>query len=303
MIGEHDMEGSDLVVILVDYKGTDLTVDCIRSLKKSMIKMDIVVVNTSINNNSLKEKLEIFDGVVILDAGFNAGFAGGNNIGIKYGLRKGYSYFLILNNDTVVDKNMVDNLKKYCRSTVVTVPEMFYYDSPNEVWFSGGSINKFTGNCKHITKKASEDSPTIDCNFATGCCLMIHRNTLEQIGLFDEKMFMYCEDLDLCIRMSEHKISIKLITNAKLWHKVSSSTGGSMSPISNYYVTRNRLYCIKKHNEYFYPTALSYSLITRYIRMFQWVFSDKSLAKAIKKGLDDYRKGIIGKIECEGDNI
>lgn len=291
------MEDKDLAVILVDYNGTALTIDCIRSLKQSMVNMDIIVVNTSPNNNSLKDRLENFDEVVTLDAGYNAGFAGGNNIGIEYGLQKSYNYFLILNNDTVIDKNMIVNLKKFCSSTVVTVPVMFYYDSPETIWFNGGNISKFTGNCRHFTKKVSKNLQAGNCNFATGCCFMIHRNTLEKIGLFDEKLFMYCEDMDLCIRMSEHKILIKLIPNAILWHKVSSSTGGNRSLISNYYVTRNRLYCIKKHREYFYPTAFVYSLITRYIRMLQWMFSNKSLSKAIKRGIDDYKNGVVGKID------
>ena len=63
------------------------------------------------------------------------------------------------------------------------------------------------------------------CSFATGCCMLINSAIIKKIGILDEVFFLYCEDTELCIRASLNGISIKYIPQAKLWHKVSASTG------------------------------------------------------------------------------
>lgn len=108
--------------------------------------------------------------------------------------------------------------------------------------------------------------------------MMISSETLKKVGLLDERYFMYCEDTDFCIRLCQNKVKIKYIPSAKLWHKVSSSTGGSDSAFSTYYITRNRIAYLKKYGKFFHVTAYPFSLLTRYIRMGQC--KDSSIRRA-----------------------
>ena len=73
--------------------------------------------------------------------------------------------------------------------------------------------------------------------------MMIHRAILEKVGLLREEYFMYCEDTDYSIRLNKSNVRILYAPNAKLWHKVSSSSGGEMSKFIVYYVVRNKIYC------------------------------------------------------------
>lgn len=78
-------------------------------------------------------------------------------------------------------------------------------------------------------------------DFASGCCLLIKREVLETVGMFDEKYFLYYEDSDLAERAKRKNYSIMYAPKAYLWHKNAGSAGGSGSALQDYYITRNRL--------------------------------------------------------------
>jgi GT2 family glycosyltransferase len=140
----------------------------------------------------------------------------------------------------------------------------------------------------------TRDTTVKNCTFASGCCMMIKANTFKVVGLLDEDYFMYCEDTEFCIRLLKNGIRIKYIPTAKLWHKVSQSTGGSDSAFSTYYMTRNRLNYIKKYCNEFSWTAYPFSLLTRYIRMI--TCKDKKKKQAFRQGIHDHIKAVTGKV-------
>lgn len=285
-----------IAVILVDYNGIKDTIACIDSIKASDCYGDItiVVVDNASKNNEAEEIGRKYNDVIAIRSPENGGFSEGNNIGIRYALDNGAEYITLLNNDTIIDKKMISTLKSKCQSDVVAVPQMLYYDEPNKIWYGGGRIDYWTGNAKHDCMN-QVDAPMVEriVTFATGCCMMINATTLHKVGLLDESYFMYCEDTDFCIRLSLASIKIKFIPTAKLWHKVSSSTGGSDSPFSTYYMTRNRLNYVKKYKEQFYITAYPFTLISRYIRM--WTAKDENVREAFKKAISDHKMGKRGK--------
>ena len=131
------------------------------------------------------------------------------------------------------------------------------------------------------------------CTFVTGCCVMVKAETFRKVGLLEEDYFMYCEDTDFCIRLQQADIGITYVPAAKLCHKVSASTGGSESPFSTYYMTRNRLNYIKKYKDYFATEAYLFSLASREIRMLQ--SKDEAVKQAFKDGISDHRKGVSGR--------
>lgn len=287
-----------LAVILVNYNGLDDSIECIESIKKSSCNDEITVV--FVDNSSKVNEAEIikkqFDDVVTIRSEENGGFSAGNNIGIKYAIRAGFEYIMLLNNDTIIDAQMIARLQEKCEKNTVTVPQMLYYAEPDKIWYGGGEINRWTGNAKHKYMNQSNNSEKDEIvTFATGCCMMIHVETLKTVGLLDESYFMYCEDTEFCIRLAQKGIKIKYIPLAKLWHKVSKSTGGSESSFSLYYITRNRLEYLKKYKESFYWTAYPFSLVSRYIRM--WQCKDAKKRKAYRDAIRDARAGMTGRTE------
>ena len=120
-------------VSVLNFNGEKNTLECVESLKKidtSKLKLNIIVVD----NGSVK-KLDLKDGQwgntslkVIINQN-NLGFSGGQNIGIKYALKKGSDFIVILNNDTYVDKNFLDELLKTAEKDArigILVPKIYF---------------------------------------------------------------------------------------------------------------------------------------------------------------------------------
>lgn len=281
-------------VILVNYNGLNDTLECIKSILSTQFKeITIVVVDNASTEDETIEIKEKYPDVVTLRSEINGGFSAGNNIGIKYALEHGAAYIMLLNNDTVIAPDMISLLLDGCNENTITVPKMYYYWDQEKIWYGGGEINKWTGNAVHccLNQKQEQQSRRL-CTFATGCCMMVKADIFARVGLLDESYFMYFEDVDFCIRILSAGIRILYVPEARLWHKVGSSSGGEMSPFNAYYCTRNRLNLIRNNRRFFHWTAYWYSLITRYIRMIQ--SKDKIVKKAFLKGISDYRRGCIG---------
>lgn len=291
------MTRSKLAIILVDYNGLNDTFECIESIEKSTVQSQIVVVDNYSRENEARTISQQFPEVKTIRSKMNGGFSAGNNLGIRWALEQGYEYIALLNNDTVIAPNMLELLWQYASDTSVSAPKMLYYSNPETIWYGGGKINRKTGNAEHyyMNQEDPGDKTVQKCDFATGCCIMIPALVFRKVGLLDERFFMYCEDTEFCLRLKENGIGINYVPTAKLWHKVSQSTGGDESAFSIYYMTRNRILYIKDHKKEFWPTALAYTVVTRIIRMIQMIVKGKTEWRAFQKGIHDGLVGISGK--------
>lgn len=286
-----------VAIVLINYNGINDTLACIESLMKipSLELHQVILVDNASALDEGTEIKRIYPELTLVKSETNDGFASGNNIGICLALEKKYRYILLLNNDTIVDIELIDELKKYCDDYNVSVPKILYYSDPNKIWYGGGSINTKTGNAKHYNMDRSDvlNLEVNNCTFATGCCLMMCSSIFDKVGLLNENFFMYCEDTEFSIRLIQNGIKINYVPTAKLWHKVSKSTGGSDSPFCTYYITRNRLNYLKEYKNYFKITAYPFSLLSRYVRFLQC--TNKNRKKAFMDGIRDHLKGINGK--------
>lgn len=286
-------------VILVNYNGFKDSIECIESLLKTKNIDDIKII--FVDNASAKNEGTIigdkFPCVHVIRSDLNGGFSYGNNLGIQYALDNGYEYITLLNNDTVVAPDMFLQLEAYCSSSNISAPKMYYYSKSNVIWYGGGEINKKTGNAEHTYMNCDEvfNEKPQSCTFVTGCCMMIKADTFLKVGFLEENYFMYYEDADFCIRLLRAGVGITYVPAAKLWHKVSVSTGGSDSPFSTYYMTRNRLHYVKENRDFFGMRPYIFSLVTRVIRMIQC--KDREVRRAFKDGIVDHYKGVYGRSE------
>lgn len=289
-----------LAIILVNYNGINDTLECINSILNSEYS-NIIVEIIVIDNCSTRDDLSMFNvygnNVILIKNEINSGFSGANNIGIDYAIKNNFDYVLLLNNDTIIDKDMIDKLLSNSDTNTVTVPLMLYYNDRNRIWYAGGNISKWTGNNIHWYLNEILENVFLEdryCSFATGCCIMLPVNVIKKIGKLEEDYFMYCEDTEYSIRMRINNIKILFVSDAKLWHKVSNSTGGTLSAFSIYYCTRNRFDYINKYKKYFKPTAFLFSLLSRCVRLIEYKLNGDVKWKAFYWGIKDYIKGKTG---------
>lgn len=289
-----------IAVILVNYNGINDTLECIKSLEDMMTEVAVIVVDNASKNDETKILKSIYPKVNTIRSNENKGFGVGNNIGIRYAMKKGARSVLLLNNDTIVDKYMLNELLKYECDDTVLVPKMLYYKSKNKIWYGGGRIHKVTGKVEHINfGKLEDECNDISrfCTFATGCCMYITTDILEKVGLFSDGYFMYCEDTEFCLRLLDNKIRIKYVNGAKLWHKIGASSGGEKSDFENYYISRNSMKYIDEHKNYFWITAKIIVWTKINIKLLLGKMKGNKVWRAYKKALYDYKQKTDGKTD------
>lgn len=253
-----------IAIIILNYNGEKDTIECIESIAKlSNVNCKPLVI--IVDNGSKKEfkfqnlKLEQSK-VKTIRTEKNLGFTGGNNLGIKYALNQKSDYIMILNNDTILDKNIVDNLINCLEKNhdCGIVSPKIYFEKGFEfhkdrykkselgrvIWYAGGKIdwNNIIGFHKGVDEVDNgQYEMAIETDFATGCCAMIKKEVFEKVGLLDEKYYLYYEDNDFSQKAKKAGFSIFFCPKGIMWHKNAGSVGGSGSNLQDYYITRNRL--------------------------------------------------------------
>lgn len=183
----------------------------------------------------------------------NYGFPGGNNIGIKFALKfLNQDYFLLLNNDTVVDKTFLTELIKKGKSKEnvgILGPKIYFYDEPNTIWGAGCKISwKFSRGVQIGTNELDHGQydKIKEVEYVNGSAFLIKTEVIKKIGLMDENYFLYFEESDWTLRANQAGYKSLYVPKAQIWHKVSRSGGGISKPIGLYYITRNRWIFMKK---------------------------------------------------------
>ena len=291
-------------IILVNYNGYKDTIECVNSLKGiNYSNYKIVIVDNASTNNSLEILKQTLNNCIIIESKKNLGFAGGNNLGIKYALKSNADYVLLLNNDTLEEPNFLNNMiNSFNKDEKIGLVgcKIMYYPEKDKIWYGGGYINwfKFIGiHCgmKQIDKGQCDTEKEID--FMTGCCMLIKREVFEKVGLLSEEYFMYFEDVDFCVKVKDAGYKIWYNPEAAIYHKVGFSSGGEESTFSIKWGTRNRLLFMNKYKNKVSKVSFALSKMffysTRMIRYIQYKFQGREdKARAIIEGIKYGRKNI-----------
>lgn len=288
-------------IILVNYNGYRDTIECLQSLRKiTYPNHEVVVIDNASTNESVEEIGDfIREGEILIPSEVNGGFSAGNNIGIKYALEHGAEYCLLLNNDTVVEPNFLYKLIngfEFSGKCGLTIGKILYESKRELIWYAGGSLSPKTARTEHWHyRKKDEGLPDIPqkVTFATGCCMCLSRKTIDTVGLMDESYFLYEEDADYCYRITKAGFDMVYVPQARIYHKVSASTGEA-SVTSQYYTVRNKYRLIKRH----------YSGLLRYYAMAyctgQYIhrcLSGKMSFGVYREAYSAYRKSEMGRVD------
>jgi GT2 family glycosyltransferase len=200
--------------------------------------------------------------LVLIRTGSNLGFAGGNNVGLRYALARGdFSYAWMLNNDTVVvpeslrrlvDKAETDSRIGICGSLLC------YYHNIQLVQAVGGVVfNYWHAQGKQVGQGLESDSPEIaklaggTLTYISGASMLVRMEFIREIGLMEEGYFLYFEEIDWAERAKNHW-KMAIAADSVVYHKEGASIGTASlivrSPMSQYYWTRNliRFYALHR---------------------------------------------------------
>lgn len=241
-------------IIVLNWNGYRDTVECVNSLGKvAYPNCELVIVDNGSSDGSEEILRKSFPDVKIIQTGRNLGFTGGNNIGMRYALDNGADYVILLNNDTIVDKDFAGELVKAAetdRSIGLLCSKIYFYDCPDVLWYAGASFHPWLGWGRHRgynERDKGQYDRVEETERPTGCALLATRELCEKIGLLREEYFCYCEDVDWGMRAQNANYKIMYVPASRVWHKVSRSTGGGSTGISLYYFTRNMLKCLDEN--------------------------------------------------------
>lgn len=234
-----------IAIVLIHYRSLADTVSCLESLgraKTGDVRIFLVNNHSGDGSRAALETSMQATGIPAeyLDPGFNSGFAGGCNLGIRRALDQGYDHVLLLNNDTVVPKDFLENLERCADAHPDEVLAGKVVDAATGgPTHNIGTLSPWTGRVRHILD--NDFSGPID--FVSGCLMLVPRAAFKRAGLFDERLFMYCEDMDLCLRFKREGIRIRYCPEFGVRHLFSASAKRFRLP-KEYYIQRNQTYVI-----------------------------------------------------------
>ena len=281
-------------IVTVLYNSDDVVEDFFASLAlQSDVDFKLYVIDNSAARTALEHCRALADRLGIaaefIFNGQNRGVAAGNNQGIGMALRDGCRYVLLSNNDTHFPAGTVaELLRALHEGELVVTPKILYHGAENLIWYAGGRIDVWTMRTPHHGKlsvdRGQYDSASYTA-YASTCFLILDAGVFARVGLMDEHYFVYYDDTDFMWRLTRAGIRIRYAPSAVVYHKVSTSTGGELSPFTLYYTNRNRIYFIRKNLKGAQRLgALSYTLITR---LFQSARLPSPLARRLWAGVKD----------------
>jgi GT2 family glycosyltransferase len=248
---------------------------------------------------SLTEQREESE-LILIETGANLGFAGGNNVGIRYALKHLQpDYFWLLNTDTVVDKEslaaLVDRASSDRHKTMGMVgSSLIYYWEPNKVQAMGGaSLDRRTTRMCHIGIGSPVDAIPVDgsaveamMSYVVGASMLVSREFVEQVGLMCEDYFLYYEEIDWALR-ANGRFDFGYAPASKVFHKVGGSSQSVASMFSLRYLWRNRIKFVAR----FMPESLPGTLTIMALDMLRAFLKGKfGLSRVIAEALLDSRQ-------------
>ena len=244
-------------ICIINWNDYTNTSECLNSIQRiDYPNYRVLLIDNGSEDGSGHELKKDYPWVELLENKKNLGFAGGNNVGIRYAIHQGAEYIFLLNNDTVVDPQVLETLIDVAASDdrIGIVGPATYCYSHRDVFWSAG-MEKVVPNGKifpHFVMRGCGEVDQgqyrciEDVDMINACAMLIKRRVIEEVGLLDEKFFAYNEDSDWNDRVASAGYRIVYVPEARIWHKGSVSLGGVNSPASWFYTVRNELFFFKK---------------------------------------------------------
>lgn len=207
----------EIFIIIVNFNSQKTILDCLSCLKYE--RAETIVIDNASTDNSLSLIKRKFPQVKIIENKSNLGFSAACNIGIKYALRRRAQRVLLLNPDTLPEKDFLEKLSR--KQSDIVSPILKFKRGETWVYDLGGKINWLIGRPYHQESYSSKTGKPKSIDYVSGCCMLIKKEVFNEIGFFDERFFLFFEDVDFCLRAKKRDLKIDVSSNVIVWHKLS----------------------------------------------------------------------------------
>lgn len=275
-------------VIIVGTNEISWIPACLKSLNNSEYpNLQIIYVDNASTDYSVKYVKENYPKITIIESAKNLGFAGANNIGIKYAASKKCKYCFLINPDTKVSCNLISKLVDFMEKHLnygIIGPMQTNYHAPSDLnsWSKQALINQEAHafyrwdpqkrSCFINNKERARN--TLEHAYVQGAAFFFRTDLILNAGLFEEIYHTYYEEVDLCRRVRWAGYKVALVLNLSIQHFGAGGSTGK-SPYRNYHYSRNKYIYLITEPEYNFSEI--FSLTTR------WLKSDIKKAFAKKK--------------------
>lgn len=244
----------NLVIIIVNLDLKDDTVACIDSLIQAGASLEqIILVDNGSHDDSVNFIRNRFGlALEIIEAKENRGYAAGLNLGIAQALKKDYQWMLLMNNDTLVERDFLIEFEKATqtgKAYTLFAPMILYHSHPDRVWFLGGKVVPGTMISYHIYRDQQEPAnlpDLIPVDIVHGCAMLVHRDVFQKIGLFNDISLIYAEEVDFCWRARLAGFQMVAVPHARMYHKISAYMS-KQKPRTRYLRVRNQIWFYRRY--------------------------------------------------------
>ena len=295
--------------VLINWNGWADTLACVASLKQQNYRsLHVLVVDNDSSDDSLAHLANCCSAEELLRATRNDGFAAGCNLGIRVALKAGADFVWLLNNDTTAPVDTLSLLLKTTSTTVDaaerkvrkaghshpglvgTVLHFMHEPARVQAW-GGGTVKRWLGYTTHFVKPTSLPSD----GFLTFASVLIRREVFEEIGLLDERFFMYFEDADFCFRAQSAGWAVAVAPETAVLHKEGGSTrkdvrAGGKVPFTLRVSTASGLHFLSLHGR---PKLLSMLLFLLSRVAKRALSGDLAGLRAVFAGAADWRRKVL----------
>jgi len=264
-------------VIIVNYNGQHLLARLFESLTHQTLPPDeIILVDNASVDGSTDYVRQQFPQVTVVPLVTNIGFAGGNNVGFA---KAQGEYIALLNSDTIVDKHWLLELVRALDADErigAAVPKIYLASAHLRIAQAGAEFNNLGNVWGRGFNQLDEGQfdTVMEVPALTGCSAIVRREALKGEPLFDQRFFMYHEELDLTFRLRSRGYSIMYVPTSIVHHELMQSVNrNSQRPrlFQQFYCNRNRIKILTKY----YPLTVlirGLPLISLSFVYWNWVF-------------------------------
>jgi GT2 family glycosyltransferase len=248
------MNAPSLWVVLVGWNSHGDLLRCLEALQgQTYPSLQVVLVDNGSSDGTAAMVRERFPQVRLFALGKNHGFARAVNIALRYAVERGAGYALLLNPDTWFEPDMLAQLLAVAEANPrlgIASPKVYLQRAPDHLWGIGGMLTKRGLRFYGLEERDAGQYDTCRVDFVLGCAMLLRAQMLREIGLLDERFFVFCEEVDLCLRAQAAGWQVMMVPEIRMSH-VGGATTAQQPAIRHFHLARSRMQFLRKYRARF----------------------------------------------------